>query len=146
MNVVRMKEEVDFHVDLDIIYNKNSMKKHYLLVLEGLNLEKTIETKLGKNYDFFTLWIRCDLIMVTPPTCNDGKTAKLILSSKSYMISLPFLSVPFLPRRKKIKPALEQTQLFFTVWKSIDSQHIVWTHSHKWKTGTCKLNIDETTS
>ena len=35
-------------------------------------------------------------------TCSPGKTEKLMRSSRLYMMSLPFLSWPLTPLRKKI--------------------------------------------
>ena len=39
-------------------------------------------------------------------TCSPGKTEKLMRSSRSYMISLPFLFWPLTPLRKKIMAPL----------------------------------------
>mmetsp|Transcript_17496 Transcript_17496/g.43177 ORF Transcript_17496/g.43177 Transcript_17496/m.43177 type:complete len:254 (-) Transcript_17496:828-1589(-) len=42
------------------------------------------------------------MVWLWGPPCSPGNTAKLILSSRSYMTGLPFLSTPFWPLRKKI--------------------------------------------
>mmetsp|Transcript_7177 Transcript_7177/g.12489 ORF Transcript_7177/g.12489 Transcript_7177/m.12489 type:complete len:210 (+) Transcript_7177:160-789(+) len=39
------------------------------------------------------------IVWLCGPPCRPGKTAKLILSSMSYIMGLPFLSVPFCPLR-----------------------------------------------
>ena len=50
----------------------------------------------------FSATARPEMVWLCGPPWRPGKTAKLILSSKSYIIGLPFLSVPFWPLRKKI--------------------------------------------
>ena len=45
------------------------------------------------------------------PPCSEGKTEKLTLSSRSYMISFPFLSTERTPLRKKMRPALDTTEI-----------------------------------